>query len=194
MEERIRSIQIPSDATLPQRHPQAPAVGARISSHYKQCFGCGTEHETGLHMVVTAGQGVTTTAVFEVTAHHQGAPGIAHGGLLALAFDEALGATNQLIRASAVTAHLDVQYRAPVPVGAHVHISAQIDAVQRRKIWASAVGRLGSPEGPVVVDAASLFVQVPVSHFLKYGRAQDVAAASQDPDVLEHLATLDIAP
>ncbi|MEY2823137.1 MAG: hypothetical protein RLZZ485_773 [Actinomycetota bacterium] len=31
------------------------------------------------------------TGQFVVTDQHQGAPGLAHGGLLALAFDEALG-------------------------------------------------------------------------------------------------------
>ena len=81
----------PSSATLPPRHPGAPAPGEEIASHYPRCFGCGLEHLTGLHMQVFATEGLGISAEFEVTDHHQGAPGIAHGGLLAAAFDEALG-------------------------------------------------------------------------------------------------------
>ena len=152
------------------------------------------DHPTGLHITITAGHGLSVSAIFTVTQHHQGAPGIAHGGLLGLAFDETLGATNWLLRATAVTAHLDVSYRLPVPVGSQVHINARIDAVSRRKIWASAEGRLGSPDGPLAVTAGSLFIQVPVEHFLRHGRAEDLAAAAHDPQVRGHLDSLDIAP
>ena len=81
---------IPHDALPPQRHADAPKPGEAIASHYRNCFGCGVDHPTGLHMQIEAGTEMTTHAVFEVTQHHQGAPGIAHGGILSLAFDEAL--------------------------------------------------------------------------------------------------------
>jgi acyl-coenzyme A thioesterase PaaI-like protein len=158
------------------------------------CFGCGNDHPTGLHMSITAGEDLDVRAVFQVTEHHQGAPGIAHGGLLGLAFDEALGATNWLIRASAVTAHLEVSYRLPVPVDSMVYIEASISAVQGRKIWAVATGRLGAVDGPVAVEAASLFIKVGVDHFLKHGRAADIESATSDAFVRGHLANLDIAP
>lgn len=158
------------------------------------CFGCGTGHPTGLHMDITAGQGLDVSAVFEVTEHHQGAPGIAHGGLLGLAFDEALGATNWLIRVSAVTGHLEVSYRLPVPVESLVHIDAQIVARQGRKVWATATGRLGGPDGPVAVQAGSLFIEVTVDHFLTHGRRSDIESAASDAFVRNHLDNLDLAP
>lgn len=194
MEMSSRSLVIPPEANLPQRHPDAPKPGQSVPSHYNQCFGCGIDHPTGLHMVVTAGHDLTVSAEFEVTAHHQGAPGIAHGGLLSLAFDEALGATNWLLRVSAVTAHLQVSYRAPVPVGSRVFISAKIDGMQRRKIWSSAIGRLETPDGLLAVEAAALFIAVDVEHFKKHGRAVDIEQASLDPSVRNHLRNLDIAP
>lgn len=179
---------------VPARHDAAPAPGERIASHYGMCFGCGITHPTGLHMVMTAGEDLSVNAVFQVTEHHQGAPGIAHGGLLSLAFDEALGATNWLIRASAVTAHLEVSYRLPVPVDSMVHICARISAVHGRKIWATATGRLGRHDGPVAVEAASLFIQVGVDHFMRHGRSRDVESAAADAFVRGHLENLDIAP
>ena len=187
-------LTIPPDASTPVRHVDAPAPGALITSHYRFCFGCGVDHPTGLHITITAGAGLDVLAQFEVTEHHQGAPGIAHGGLLGTAFDETLGAANWLIRVSAVTAHLEVSYRMPVPVGSTLFITAQIDAVRGRKIWASAEGHLHSPDGPLAVRAASLFMQVPLEHFKKHGRAEDLSVASSDPHARHYVDNLDIAP
>lgn len=194
MERTKHPLDIPSDANLPQRHPDAPQPGEAIASHYRHCFGCGVDHPTGLHLVTTASDGLSVVSVFEVTEHHQGAPGIAHGGLLGLALDEALGATNWLIRVSGVTAHLEVSYKLPIPVGSKVFVTAQILAVRGRKVWASAIGRLNSIDGPIAVQAGSLFIQVPLEHFTKHGRPQEIAAAAQDEHVLHHVANLDYAP
>lgn len=190
----IHPLSIPSDAQVPQRHPDAPKPGEAIASHYNNCFGCGIDHPTGLHIQIKAGEGMTTFAVFEVTEHHQGAPGIAHGGILSLAFDESLGATNWLIRAPAVTAHLEVSYRMPVPVGTEVFIQATMQAIMGRKIWSTAEGRLNSPDGPLAVEAGSLYMQVPVGHFIKHGRQEDLAKAASDKSALNFVKKLDIAP
>jgi acyl-coenzyme A thioesterase PaaI-like protein len=187
-------LTIPPDASIPVRHVDAPAPGTPITSHYRYCFGCGVDHPTGLHISITAGEGLSVQAQFTVTEHHQGAPGIAHGGLLSTAFDETLGAANWLIRVSAVTAHLEVSYRAPVPVGSTVFITAKIDAVRARKIWASAEGRLHSADGLMAVRAASLFMQVPLEHFTKHGRAADLNTAATDPHTRHYVDNLDIAP
>jgi hypothetical protein len=37
-------------------------------------------------------------------------------------------------------------------------------------------------------------MQVPVEHFVRHGRAQDVAAAGLDPDARRYVEALDIAP
>jgi hypothetical protein len=58
---------------------------------------CGAAHPTGLRLRVFAGDGVSTYAEVDVTVEHQGQPGFIHGGLLAAAFDEIMGAVNWLI-------------------------------------------------------------------------------------------------
>ena len=190
----IHPLSIPSEAFTPERHPDAPKPGEAIDSPYNKCFGGGRDHPTGLHIKIEAGEGMTTQAVFEVTQHHQGAPGIAHGGILALAFDESLGATNWLVRAPAVTAHLEVSYRLPVPVGTLVYIQATMQAISGRKIWSTAEGRLNSPDGPLAVEAGSLYMQVPIEHFTKHGRREDLAKAASDENALNYVKKLDIAP
>ena len=98
-------------------------------------------------MHVTAGEGVSITGEFVVTADHQGAPGLAHGGLLTAAFDETLGMLMWLLRTPAVTARLETDFHLPVPVGSTLHIAAHASAVRGRKVFTEAVGRLGGPDG-----------------------------------------------
>jgi acyl-coenzyme A thioesterase PaaI-like protein len=162
---------------LPERHPDAVPVGGELPSHYDMCYGCGHGHEAGLHMRVVAGE-LSVHAEFEVTQLHQGAPGLAHGGLLGTAFDEALGALNWLLLRPAVTARLEVDFRRPVPVGSVLHIDARIVGQSGRKVYTRAVGRLG-PEGPVALTASALFLQVPLQHFVEHGRDEDVQRAAQ---------------
>lgn len=163
-------------AVVPERHPDAVPPGTEIGSHYSQCFGCGMDHPTGLRMRVVAGEDLSLHATFEVGTAHQGAPGLAHGGILAAALDEALGALNWLLMRPAVTARLETSFLRPVPVGAVLALEARILGVEGRKVYTSAVGRLGSA-GPVAVSASALFVQVDLAHFRTHGRAQEVAEA-----------------
>lgn len=170
----------PPDAPLPARSPVAPAPGTVIPSHYRHCFGCGEDHPAGLHLALTAGEGLSVEGTMTVGEHHQGAPGLAHGGILAAAFDEVLGALNWLMAAPAVTGRLEVDFRRPVPVGSVLHLHAEITGATGRKVFTRAVGRIGAPDGPVVVTAAALFVQVPLEHFVEHGRPEDVQRAVAD--------------
>ena len=97
-----------------------------------------------------AGPGLTMSGRFTVAEEHQGAPGLVHGGVLAAAFDEVLGACNWLLLAPAVTGHLEVDFRKPVPVGRTVIIDAQVDAVDGRKVMTSGVGHFD--DGTLVDD------------------------------------------
>jgi acyl-coenzyme A thioesterase PaaI-like protein len=113
-----------------------------------------------------AGEGMNLTGQFVVTENHQGAPGLAHGGLLSLAFDEALGKLMWLMRAPAVTARLETDFLKPVPMGSTLFITAEILGQDGRKVYSRAEGRLGSPDGPIAVKASSLYIIVPMDHFL----------------------------
>ena len=170
----------PADAYVPLRSENAPEAGSAIPTHYKSCFGCGIDHETGLHMVVTAGEDLTANGVFTVTQHHQGAPGLAHGGLLSAAIDEVLGSLNWLLGVPAVTGRLECDFRKPVPVGTTLFVSAQIDAVHGRKVYTSAQAHMNAIDGPTAVSAKAIFIQVDVQHFLDNGNSAEVKAAFQD--------------
>lgn len=181
---RIASTTPPEGAAIPQRHPKAPPIGSKIPSHFGHCFGCGELHPTGLHLVAYAGAGANITAQFTVTQNHQGAPGLAHGGLLSLAFDEALGKLMWLLRSPAVTARLETDFLKPVPMGSTLHITAEITGQVNRKVYTSAEGRLNSADGPVVVRAAALYVIVPMDHFLNNAPQEYLAQLAKTPEIL----------
>ncbi|MGH8776195.1 MAG: PaaI family thioesterase [Jiangellaceae bacterium] len=185
---------IPADATLPPRHPHAPAPGEQIASHYHRCVGCGRDYPTGLRVVVTAGEGLTLSGSFTVTEDHQGAPGLAHGGMLALAFDEVLGSLIWLVAMPAVTGHLETDFRRPVPVGTTLHITAQVDGWSGRRLYVSAVGRSDDPGGPVAVRAKAVFVIVSGEHFRIHGRREDVDAALAHDHVRQAARAVEVNP
>lgn len=173
------STTAPPTALTPTRSTAAPAPGAALGSHYRFCFGCGDLHPTGLHMQMWAGEGVTARAQLRVTDDHQGAPGLAHGGLIASAFDEALGSLVWMLQTPAVTGRLETDYLRPVPIGSLLLITARCTGVQGRKIFAEAEGRLDRPDGVLAARAAGVFVQVGLDHFTRHGRRSPVLGSAQ---------------
>ena len=126
---------------------------------------------------------------------------MAHGGLLAAAFDEALGTVTWLLRVPVVTVHLETDYRSPVPVGSVLRIEAECYAVAGRKIYSRAAGRLGpsamSPttdEDAVAVEARGVFVAVPLEHFRAHGRAADIEAFVASSDRTDVLHAFEVNP
>jgi acyl-coenzyme A thioesterase PaaI-like protein len=99
-----------------------------LPSHYDRCFGCGRDHPTGLHLEMWGlDDELRVRGSFTVTEHHQGAPGLAHGGVISAAVDEGMGYLLWLVGSPAVTARLEVDFRRPVPVGSRLELHARVD-------------------------------------------------------------------
>jgi acyl-coenzyme A thioesterase PaaI-like protein len=173
----------PEGAVQPRPLPGAPDPGVQLGSHYAHCFGCGDEHPTGLHIKATSPDGVTVVADFVVGDAHQGAPGLAHGGVLAAAMDEVIGMSVWLFQRPYVTGRLETDYLRPVPVGTTLHLRAWCNGIAGRKAYLEAEGRIGSPEGPVAVRAAALFIEVGMEHFVEHGDAETMKAHLQEYEV-----------
>nr|WP_243274632.1 PaaI family thioesterase [Streptomyces albus] len=188
------SLVPPPDAVAPVRHPDAPAPGTPLGAHYDLCFGCGGGQPHGLHLVARAGEGVSVTAEFTVKPAHQGAPGLAHGGVLTSALDETLGSVNWLMHVIAVTGRLETDFLRPVPVDTVLHLDARVTAVHGRKIYSTATGRIGGPDGPVAVRADAVFIEVKVEHFIENGRQEEIRAAMDDPDQVRRARAFEVNP
>lgn len=137
-----------------------------LPSHYEHCFGCGREHPTGLHLQME-GSAETVRGSFEVTEHHQGAPGLAHGGVIAAALDEGMGYLLWLVGSPAVTARLEVDYARPVPVGTPLALEGWIERVEGRRIATAMIGRI---DGRIAVRARALYLKVGVEHFVEHAQ------------------------
>jgi acyl-coenzyme A thioesterase PaaI-like protein len=192
---RIPSTTAPEGSPIPERHELAPVAGSKIPSHFGHCFGCGELHPTGLHLVAYAGDGLNITAEFTVNENHQGAPGLAHGGLLSLAFDEALGKLMWLLRSPAVTGRLETDFIKPVPMGSTLHITAEITGQVNRKVYTSAIGRLNSADGEIAVRAAALYIIVPMDHFMNNAPKEYLAQMAKTPELMAFVdPTFEINP
>jgi acyl-coenzyme A thioesterase PaaI-like protein len=141
------------------------AASHPLPSHYDRCFGCGQDHPTGLHLQMEAATETSVRGSFTVTEHHQGAPGLAHGGVISAAVDEGMGYLLWLVESPAVTAHIEVNFRRPVPVGAQLELEARLEGVKGRKIRASLTGWV---DGEIAVDAKALYLKVGVEHFVPH--------------------------
>ena len=177
------SLEVPADAVVPDRHPKAPAPGERMPPHHPGCLGCG-DLPHGLRIETWAEDGLAVRSRFLVRPEHQGGPGLIHGGLLVAAFDESLGFLPPLVRRGAVTAHLETDFRRPIPVDTELWIRAELDGVAGRKCYGSASAHLGGLDGPVAGTARALFVWVDPQHFLRHGRAEDLEAAGASPEAV----------
>lgn len=136
-------------------------VGA-LPPHFPTCFGCGPESEAGLHLVVRL-DAEEVVAEYTFAHRHSGAPGIAHGGIVAALIDDLLGYTLFVAVDLGVTRRLEVDYLRPVLVGASYQLRGRIDRREGRKIFTSC--EMTAADGTVVVRAQGLFVVVPLSHF-----------------------------
>ena len=95
----------------------------RIPPHHDPtCWGCG-ENLTGLRLPLPESEGIEE---YEAYTHfderHQAGPGIAHGGFVAAALDEACGLLATWYKFPAVTARIFVRYRHPVPINTELLI------------------------------------------------------------------------
>ena len=98
---------------------------------------------------------------------HQGAPGIAHGGIVSAALDEAMGILAQHVAFPSVTARFLVRYRKPVPTGEEVRLEARLARTAGRQRRFDASVTSGEQ---VLADAEGWFLEVPLTHFLRYRR------------------------
>ncbi len=103
-------------------------------------------------------------AKYVVPERFQGAPGMAHGGIVAALLDEACAQAARPVVSPAVTSRLEVRYLAPVPVGEPLRMEAEVTSVAERLVTAQATIRDAS--GLVLAHARADCMHVRPEHFL----------------------------
>lgn len=156
---------MPTDLDPIERHPKAVAPGNPVRMHNPSCYGCGDESPQGLHIKVYADEGLAVRATMPVLSWMEGGPGVIHGGILATAFDEVLGTLPLLVGPSAVTVHLEVDYRQPIPVNSTLRFTGTLLGRQRRKVYTEAHAYIDDATEPAAT-AHGIFVTIDArAHF-----------------------------
>jgi len=102
----------------------------------------GRANPTGL-VFDTWREGDTMVADVTLGAAFEGAPGRAHGGIVAAAFDDFTGAIIGMLREPAFTGELTVRFVQPVPVQTPLRLRTWLDARDGRKLHIHADARVG---------------------------------------------------
>lgn len=103
-------------------------------------------------------------------AAYEGAPGRAHGGMVAALFDDVTGFVLPLLGTPAYTGKLTVRYHRPVPVGTPLELRSRLDRRDGRKVVVTADCRAGDE---LVASAEALFITVDNHSFGQLPRAAD---------------------
>jgi acyl-coenzyme A thioesterase PaaI-like protein len=92
----------------------------------------------------------------------EGAPGRAHGGIVAAAFDDVTGFVIGKLQEPAFTGELSVRYLSAVPIDEPLEIRARLDGRERRKLFISAELRTGDA---VVARCRAVYITVDLARF-----------------------------
>ncbi|WP_169810905.1 PaaI family thioesterase [Nocardia amikacinitolerans] len=137
-----------------------------------RCFGCGPRNPAALDIALEL-RADRVIGHVTLDERHQGAPGVAHGGVIAAILDEAAGTVPTTMCVPAVTAKLEVNYVRPAPLRRPMVVTAVLGRREgERKLHIDARLEL---DGELLAEGNALFVVVTAGHFVAQGaRAGDI--------------------
>lgn len=92
-------------------------------------------------------------------AHHEGPPGCAHGGSQASVLDELMGTAAYAAGYISLAAHLEIDYRAPVPLETPLRAEVVLHQATERKILTKAKMYLAD-DNTLVTEGQAVFVRI----------------------------------
>lgn len=126
---------------------------------YNGCFGCGPDNPDGMHLSFQI-EDDRVVGRFSLPVRFQGPPGHLHGGVIATILDEAMSKVNAKYGQRAMTAHLDVRYRRPVPIDRQLVVEARRVRGEKRNLFNRAT--IHDENGTLLAEAQGRFVLVSV--------------------------------
>lgn len=123
------------------------------------CFGCGQLNPDGLQLSFSPVGDGTSAAFYEVPKRFQSWAGMAHGGIVSLMLDEAVGWAAWHAGHPGVTGRLAVSLRRPLKLGERVRIVGRVESIRRTLVYVSAFVENASNQSRVA-DATATLVEV----------------------------------
>jgi uncharacterized protein (TIGR00369 family) len=131
----------------------------RLPVPKNHCFGCGKENPQSMRLKFTYDEAKRQIASsFRLGKRYSGPPGYCHGGIIATILDEAMAKLNKPNHVIAVTAHMAVDYRKPVPLNKPLHAQAHETRIAGRRRFRDAA--ILNSEGVVLAQAKGIFITI----------------------------------
>jgi acyl-coenzyme A thioesterase PaaI-like protein len=143
-------------ATLHPRQPGLPVLEGREPHEffpYSPIVGPGNPISPPVRMWI---DGDRMRGEVTLRAPYNGPPSMVHGGIIALIFDELLGAVNVIHELGAFTGTLTVRYLRPTPLGQPLEMVGWVDRVEGRKVYS---GGDILHDGVVTAHADGIFIR-----------------------------------
>ena len=122
-----------------------------------RCFGCGGDNPAGMRLVFDLNFDARRTyGKFVLGPNYAGGAGFAHGGIIAVVLDEAMGKISKLTEERAVTAELSIEYKRPVPVDREIVVEGWQEEEKGRNRFR--VGEIRDAEGNLLARGKGRFV------------------------------------
>ena len=124
-----------------------------------RCFGCGKDNAGGMKLkFVIDDENRRVHGSFRLPGRYEGPPAHAHGGIVALLIDEAMGKLNRPENIVALTAEMSIHYVRPVPLRKKITIEAHPTEHNGRNYWRECTIR--DAEGHLLARGKGRFVKV----------------------------------
>jgi uncharacterized protein (TIGR00369 family) len=124
-----------------------------------KCFGCGGDNSGGMKLTFEQ-DNVNRRIVgrFVLGDRYQGGGGFAHGGIIALLLDEAMGKVCRFREVRAVTAELTVEYLKPVAVAKEIIVEGRETELKGRNLFLA--GEIRNEAGEILARGKGRFVVI----------------------------------
>jgi uncharacterized protein (TIGR00369 family) len=154
--------------------------GRRYAFADHNCFACGGQNPIGMHLDIVLGDGTASTE-WVPTAEFVGWEEKVHGGILATLLDEVMAWAPASHDSWAVTAEMNIRFRAPASPGERLVATGRVTSRRRRIYHVS--GEVRGSEGRLVAEAEGRFLGASPSEKRdlkeRYGVPTDLAAAQR---------------
>ncbi len=122
-----------------------------------KCFGCGGDNAGGMKLTFEQ-DNINRRIVgrFVLGERYQGGGGFAHGGVIALLLDEAMGKVCRFREVRAVTAELTVEYLKPVSVENEIVVEGRETEQNGRNLFLA--GEIRNQAGEILAKGRGRFV------------------------------------
>ena len=147
--------------TQPARHrdshphvaPDDRESDQSLAGNYPNCFGCGVDNPTGLHLELKL-EGDLLTTEFIPERRHEGWPGIVHGGVIGAVLYEVMENWAYLNGITSMMRSMDTNLKAPARTGESIRAVSWLNGRDGREL--SVAGRLSVINRTIAEGTASL--------------------------------------